>query len=123
MFGRMIGSLSSNNLADLQNSYETQGGISNPVSIVLNSETYQAVDTEPGEINDETTPCGCLHNKFTPGASRPSTIPLQNIQKLKQSKEITTMRDIIYKHLQNFIRKRLIIFDRQANAKNKHNKV
>ena len=58
------------------NSWDTHGARSK--AAVDGNDSNNVLDTEPGEINDETTACGCPHNKIAEGM-RTSCIPAQNI--------------------------------------------
>ena len=57
----LLGKGMSNNISgkfqDHQNSCETGGGHTKD----HNDESVTVLDTEPGDVCDETTPCGCAH--------------------------------------------------------------
>ena len=67
------------------------------------------LDTEPGEINDERTPCGCSHSKYMQNQKIIPSIPEHNIRKLQELTHINTMRSIIAKHIKNFIQRRIFM--------------
>ena len=112
MGGSLQGSSSLNNQAVSQ-SIDT-----NQMSKDVESTNVNAVqvETEPGEINDESTACGCRGP--TGIASSSSLIPAQNIQRLKQSSKIITMKDIIYRHLRDFVRGRFIKLEKGGKGGN-----
>ena len=68
----------------------------------------QQLETDCGDVNDESTPCGCSHAQYTIGKVRTSLIPEQNLRRLKENFEHKTIAMIIAKHLKNFFRRRII---------------
>ena len=86
---------------------------------ILKDNDFSLKDTEPPENFEEYTPCGCSYQKYiksgfgNPQSQPISVIPSQNIQKLRQTQSFITMRKMIERHLENYVRRRMLL-------KNKH---
>lgn len=92
------------------NSFTSSVGNTNRTREFANETVSQHQETDCGEVNDETTPCGCSHEKYmTNGVKvRTSLIPEQNLKKLKEQFENKTIASVIAKHLRGYFRRRLI---------------
>ena len=74
-----------------------------------NDSTSQQLETDCGDVNDEATPCGCLHYAAKLAISqRTSLIPEQNLRRLKENFTNKTLASLIAKHLKGFFRRRII---------------
>ena len=69
----------SGNFKDLHNSCETYGGMNGNNEVDKGMDSSNQLDTEPGEVYDEATPCGCSHSKY---AARTSIIPEDKLKSL-----------------------------------------
>ena len=96
----------SGNFKDLHNSCETYGGMNGINEVDKGMDSSNQLDTEPGEVYDEATPCGCSHSKYV---ARTSIIPEDKLKSLHKQSSFITMRSVIQKHLRNFIRKQIFI--------------